>query len=56
MVSTSADLFSWGDKDGNLILTQGTSLLGHSAQQRTLRVMAQGAALQGAANSKLRRV
>ena len=45
-----------GDSDEDLLFAQDTPTLGQFAQQRQLRVSAQGAALKAIANSKLRRL
>ena len=49
--SNPADLYSWGDQDGDLLFAKDTSV-----KQWKLRAMAQEAALQEAAKSKLRRL
>ena len=55
-VSNPVDLVGRDDKDGDLMFAQGTSLTGHFAQQRKLRMLAQEAVLEEVANSELRRL
>ena len=51
-----AGLSEWGDKDEDLPLAQDSSLSRLVAQRRKLRMMAQGAALEDIADSRLRRL
>ena len=50
------DLYGWDDRDEDLFLAQDTSVSGQCAQQRELRMTAQGAASKEVAKSKVRRL
>ena len=54
--SNPVDLHERDGKDGVLVLAQDTSLSGQFARQWKPRMMAQGAALQEIASSRLRRL
>ena len=50
------DLCGWGDSDEDLLFARDTSISGQVVQQRQLRIRAQETALEGIANSELRRL
>ena len=50
------DLYDWDDSDGDLLFAQDASISGQFAQQRQLRIRAQGAALKEIAEGTLRRL
>ena len=54
--SNPVGLFGWEDRDEDLAVARDTSFSGQFAQRWKLRMMAQGAALKGIANSRLRRL